>query len=432
MNAEKQIIIPAEKLLNIPVACLPFEEQIMLMLRWAKIRASKIVCLANVHMIMEAYSNPIFKKVLDQADLVTPDGRPLVWMLRKLGIHNQNQVAGMDVFLNLCDLAENAGIKIYFLGSTEDILIKIKNKLNQEYPILKVAGMKAIPYISIDEIFQSQDRELIEEINSSGAGIVFICLGCPKQEIWMAQHQGLIQGVMIGVGAVFSMYAGINPRAPHWIQHIGMEWLYRLLQEPRRLWHRYGSTIPPFMYLAIRQLLLPYKEKLSQARWRLLESNMMTPERNMLVNVETLDFSPEKIGEILIRQSLITQEELEQALAKQNVNPSMLIGEILVRNNFISLSQLKFYLKNQNIKLGNLLVEKKILKQRSLKNILQLQNVNKKRLGELLVEQEIMSQDKLQEILIELYTRRKGLFLAEFQHNEMSYGTRQKFQPNTL
>ena len=103
MNAEKQIIIPAEKLLNIPVACLPFEEQIMLMLRWAKIRASKIVCLANVHMIMEAYSNPIFKKVLDQADLVTPDGRPLVWMLRKLGIHNQNQVAGMDVFLNLCE-----------------------------------------------------------------------------------------------------------------------------------------------------------------------------------------------------------------------------------------------------------------------------------------------------------------------------------------
>ncbi len=420
MHAEKQIIIPAEKLLNIPVACLPFEEQIMLILRWAKIRASRIVCLANVHMIMEAYSSPVFKQVLYQADLVTPDGRPLVWMLRQLGIHNQNQVAGMDVFLNLCDLAEKAGIKIYFLGSTEEILTKIKNRLNQEYPILKVAGMKAIPYISIDEILRSQDRELVEEINSSGAGIVFVCLGCPKQEIWMAQYQGLIQGVMIGVGAVFSMYAGINPRAPYWIQHIGMEWLYRLLQEPRRLWRRYGSTIPPFMYLAVRQLLLPYKEKLSKARWQLLEANMMISERNMLVDVETLDFSPEKIGEILIRQSVITKEELEQGLSKQKLDPNLLIGEILVRNNFISLSQLKFYLKNQNMKLGNFLVEKKILKLRSLNNILQLQDANKKKLGELLVEQEIISQEKLQEILIELYIRRKGLFLTELQPAEMS------------
>ena len=414
-------MIPAKRVLNVPVTCLTFEEDIMLILQWAKMNSSRSVCLANVHMIMEAYSNPLFKKVLYQADLVTPDGRPLVWMLRQLGIHNQNQVAGMDVFLNLCDLAEKAGIKIYLLGSTEDILAKIKYRLNQEYPILKVAGMKAIPYLSIDEIIQSQDRELVEEINSSGAGIVFICLGCPKQEIWMAQHQGLIQGVMIGVGAVFSMYAGINPRAPYWIQHLGMEWLYRLLQEPRRLWRRYGSTIPPFIYLAIRQLLFPYKEKFSKARWRLLERNMMVSERrNIVVDIETLDFSSEKLGEILIRQNVILREELERALAQQKLEPDLKIGEIFVHNNFISLSQLKFYLKYQNIKLGELLVEKKILKQRSLNNILQLQDANKKKLGELLVEKQIMSQDKLQEILIELYTRRKGFFLTELQPAQMS------------
>lgn len=415
------MVIPTKRVINVPVTCLTLEEDIMLILQWAKINSSRSVCLANVHMIMEAYSNPLFKEVLYNADLVAPDGRPLVWMLRKLGIYNQNQVAGMDVFLNLCDLAEKAGIKIYFLGSKEDILKKIKYRLNQEYPILKVAGMKAIPYLSIDEIIQGQDRELVEEINSSGAGIVFICLGCPKQEIWMAQHQGLIKGVMIGVGAVFSMYAGINPRAPHWIQYLGMEWSYRLLQEPRRLWRRYGSTIPPFIYLSIRQLLLPFKEKFSKARWQLLKRNLMVADRrNIVVDIENLNFSPEKLGEILIRQHVILREELEKALAEQKLKPDLKIGEILIHNNSISLSQLKFYLKYQNIKLGEFLVEKKIIKQRSLNKILQLQDANKKKLGELLVEKQIISQDKLQEILIEFYTRRKGLFLTELQTTKMS------------
>ena len=399
-------MIPTKKLLNIPVTCLPFEEQIMLIMRWAKIRDSKTVCLANVHMLMEAYWNPSFAKVLHKADLVTPDGKPLVLMLRKLGVYHQNQVAGMDVFLNVCHLAETMGIAIYFIGSTKDILEKIKRRLDREYPILKVAGMKAIPFISIDEIVKSQDTKLIEEINQSGAGIVFVCLGCPKQEIWMSQYQGLIKGVMIGVGAVFPMYAGINPRAPYYIQQVGLEWLYRLLQEPRRLWYRYGSTIPPFMYLATRQLLIPYNEKLSKARWRM-------SERNVVVEVETLDFSPEKLGEILIRQNVLTREELEQTLSQQKLKPNLKIGEILVRSNLISLSQLKFYLKNQNIKLGQLLVEKKQIKQHSLKNILNLQNNTNNKLGEIVLEQKLMSQDQLKEVLIEQYLRHKGLFLAE-------------------
>ena len=135
-------MIPKKELLNIPVTCLPFEDQIMLMLRWAQVRASKVVCLANVHMLMEAYKNQDFARVLQRADLVTPDGKPLVLMLRKLGVKNQNQVAGLDVFLNLCDLAEQTRTKVFFLGSTEEMLNKIKLKLNREYPILQIAGMK--------------------------------------------------------------------------------------------------------------------------------------------------------------------------------------------------------------------------------------------------------------------------------------------------
>ncbi|MEO0924346.1 MAG: WecB/TagA/CpsF family glycosyltransferase [Cyanobacteria bacterium J06643_13] len=397
-------MIPTKKLLNVPVTCLPFEEQIMLILRWAKARDSKFVCLANVHMVMEAYKNRLFTQVLYQADLVTPDGKPLVLMLRRMGIFNQNQVAGMDVFLNLCDLGEKSGTKVYFLGSTPDILAKMKRRLNQDYPILQVVGMKSIPFVSIEEVRQNRDLSLVEEINQSGAEIIFVCLGCPKQEIWMAQYQGAIKGVMIGVGAVFSMYAGLTPRAPSWIQRAGLEWLFRLIQEPRRLWRRYGSTIPPFVYLALSQLFIPQFKAFGAVKQSLLE-------RNMVVDVETLDFSSEKLGEILIRQNILTRDELEQALMQQ-MRSNNKLGEILVRTNQISLSQLKFYLKNQSITLGQLLLEKKILKQRSLNNILRLQHGSQKKIGEILLEQEIVSKDKLQEILIEQYVRRKGLFLT--------------------
>lgn len=398
-------MIPNKEILNVPITCLPFEEQIMLILRWAKVRASKVICLANVHMLMEAYWNPYFEKTLSQADLVTPDGKPLVLILRKLGVFNQNQVAGMDVFLNLCDLAEQAGISVYFLGSSDDVLEKIKQKLSQDYPILKVAGMKAIPVVSTEEVIKSQDIELANEINQSGAGIIFVCLGCPKQEIWMSQYRGLVRGVMVGVGAVFSMYAGINPRAPHWMQQVGLEWFYRLMQEPRRLWRRYGSTIPPFMYLAIKELATPYKEKLGKARRQL-------PEKNVTVDLETLDFTPERLGQILIKQDIITEQELEKALIQQEEEPSVRLGEILIRQRSLSLPQLKFYLRNQKIMFGELLVEKKVLKRRSLDSVLAIKSKTNQKIGEVMLKQEIISQNQLSELLIEQYVRHKGLMLT--------------------
>ncbi|MDJ0897305.1 MAG: WecB/TagA/CpsF family glycosyltransferase [Xenococcus sp. MO_188.B8] len=403
-------MIPNQDILSVPVTCLPFEEQIMLIVRWAKIRDSKVVCLANIHMIMEAYRNYSFKKVLHQANLVTADGKPLVWMLRRLGILHQNQVAGVDVFLNLCDLAENTGIPIYFIGSTEDILKKIKQKLDQDYPILKVAGMKSIPLMSIDETRHGQDKELIEEINESGAGIIFVCLKSPKQEIWMSQYRGRIKGVLIEVGAVFSMYAGITPIPPYLIQHSGWKWLSRLLQELSRLWHRYISTISPFMYLVILQLLILYQEKFSKV-------SLQLKERNVELDMETLDFAPEKLGEILVRQNVITRKELTEAISQKRLEPSLKIGEILVRSNLISLSQLKFYLKNQNIKLGQLLLERKIIKQNSLNDALYLQNNTNNKLGEILVHQELITEDKLKEFLIEQYIRHKGLFLIDKTSN---------------
>lgn len=394
-------MIPKKEVINIPLTCVPFDEQMMLILRWAKTRASKAVCLANVHMLIEAQRNPWYRKVLHQADLVTPDGKPLVMMLRRLGIMHQNQVAGMDVFENLCELAEKANISVYFLGSTPEILDKMKQRISSEYPVLKVAGMKSIPFMSVDEIRAYKDSNLIEEVNSSGAGIIFVCLGCPKQEAWMSQYQGSINGVMIGVGAVFAMYAGLTPRAPHLIQQAGMEWLYRLVQEPRRLWHRYSSTIPPFMYLATKQLLTP-----GIAR-------QLFAGTEMNLNVENLDFSPEKIGNILLRQNILTTEELDQALLQQKLNPDLKLGEILLRNNSLSLPQLKFYLKNQNVKLGELLVDKRIIKENNLQELLSLQDGANNPLGKILIENNNASKEQVEDILIEQYLRRKGLFLAD-------------------
>lgn len=401
-------MIPKKELFNVPITCLPLDEQIMLILSWVNMRASKVVCLANVHMLMEAHQNFSFRKVLHKADLVTPDGKPLVLMLRQLGIFNQNQVSGMDVFLNLCSLAEMTGKTVYFLGSTQDILDKIKLKLHQEYPLLKIAGMKSIPFVSIDEIDKNYDAELIKEVNQSGAGIIFVCLGCPKQEIWMSHYQGRIKGVMIGVGAVFSMYAGITPRAPYWVRYLCLEWLHRLLQEPQRLWHRYGSTIPPFLYLAMRQLI--NKEKFT------LESSQS------LLDINELDTSSNKIGEILYKQGVLSKEDLESAIKEQQQFPQLKLGEILIKNNLISLHEFKYFLRNQNLKLGEILVEKKLIKLSTLEKALLIQKSKESnKLGEILVKIDAISPEQVRIAIIEQYLRRKGLWLnSKFSEEKQS------------
>ncbi|MCU0565594.1 MAG: WecB/TagA/CpsF family glycosyltransferase [Oculatellaceae cyanobacterium Prado106] len=246
---------PKQSVIGFPVTALPFNTQIHVILNWADRRISKMVCIANVHMLMEAHSNPQFAAVLDHADLVTPDGMPLVWLMNLLGVRRQDRVAGMDVLLALCrqiSQQHTDPIRVFFLGSERAILDRIRSRLAQEFPNLAIAGMEPLPFRPLSP---EEDALLIQRINDSGAGLVFVSLGCPKQEIWMSQHKDKIQAVMLGLGGVFPVYAGIQKWAPAWIRHMGLEWFYRLLQEPRRLWKRYLTTIPPFVYLALKQLL---------------------------------------------------------------------------------------------------------------------------------------------------------------------------------
>lgn len=234
-----------------PVTTALFNKQIETILKWASTRMSKIVCVANVHMLIEAHWHPEFRAILKNADLVTPDGMPLVWMMRLMGEANQNRVAGMDILLALCQLAPMRNVSIFFLGSETTILEKMRQKLERDFPNLEIAGMEPLPFRPLT---RAEDEAIAQKIHDSGAGIVLVSLGCPKQEYWMNQHKDKIQAVMIGLGGVFPVYAGIHKHAPLWIRNLGLEWFYRLMQEPRRLWKRYRTTIPPFIWLASKQL----------------------------------------------------------------------------------------------------------------------------------------------------------------------------------
>lgn len=258
LNIERKTLKILKPIINVigsPVTALPFAAQIKVILEWASNRESKSVCVANVHMLMEAHWNPKFSAVLKKADLVTPDGMPLVWMMKLMGASQQNRIAGMDILVSLCQLAPQRDIGVFFVGSETKILEKMRAKLEQEFPELKIVGMEPLPF---HPLLPPEDDTVIQKIQESRAGIVLVSLGCPKQEYWMHQNKEKISAVMIGLGAVFPMLAGIHKRAPLWMQNLGLEWFYRLIQEPGRLWIRYLRTNPTFIALALRQLLTHY------------------------------------------------------------------------------------------------------------------------------------------------------------------------------
>jgi N-acetylglucosaminyldiphosphoundecaprenol N-acetyl-beta-D-mannosaminyltransferase len=247
----KPSLVQTVDVIGSPVTALSFQEQIDIILQWASASKSSFVCVANTHMLIEAHRVFAFWTILQAADLITPDGMPLVWMLKLLGVRRPDRVAGMDILLALCQQAPRHNVPVFFVGSQSNILDRMKEKLKQNFPDLKVAGMKPLPFA---QTAPSEDEALIKQINDSGAKVVFVSLGCPKQEYWMASHKHKINAVMIGLGGVFPIYAGIHKYAPKLFRDFGLEWLYRLYREPRRLWKRYASTIPIFVWLATKQI----------------------------------------------------------------------------------------------------------------------------------------------------------------------------------
>ena len=219
---------------------------------WAQARESRYVCAANVHMVMEAYDDAVFSAAINEADLVTSDGMPLVWTLKRLGAKEATRVYGPDLMLAVCEQAERDGIAIGLYGGRVDGFDALETFLLKRFPNLKIAFHEAPPF---RPLYDEEDEATIKAINESDTGILFVALGCPKQERWMAQRRGQINSVMIGVGMAFDIYAGAVKQAPKWMQKPGLEWLYRLTQDPKRLWKRYAVHNPRFVLLVLWQLL---------------------------------------------------------------------------------------------------------------------------------------------------------------------------------
>ena len=218
---------------------------------WATQLTSCYVVAANVHVVMTGYWQRSYQQVVNKAALVTPDGMPLVWALRLLGVKGQQRVYGPDLMLAWCDRAAKFQIPLYLYGGKSAMLAKLQGNLEQRFPGLLIAGTHSPPFRPLTATEEEIDLERIE---ASGARVVLVALGCPKQEEWMARHQGKLPVVMIGVGAAFSFHSGEVSQAPRWLMRLGLEWLYRLSVEPRRLWQRYLVNNPMFVLLFAVQL----------------------------------------------------------------------------------------------------------------------------------------------------------------------------------
>jgi N-acetylglucosaminyldiphosphoundecaprenol N-acetyl-beta-D-mannosaminyltransferase len=219
---------------------------------WAMAGESRAVYATSVHGTMEAHDAPEFRTILNRADLITPDGMPLVWMMRLKGIRDQQRTYGPILMLHILEMAAREKIPVGFYGGEPYVLELLTTRLKTMYPGLQIGYAFSPPFRSLANDEAGQIRQAI---TASGVRILFVGLGCPRQEKWIDAQRTFIPAVMVGVGAAFDFHAGVKRQAPAWMQKIGLEWLFRLLTEPRRLWRRYLLHNPRFVLLAFADLL---------------------------------------------------------------------------------------------------------------------------------------------------------------------------------
>ncbi|MBC8085007.1 MAG: WecB/TagA/CpsF family glycosyltransferase [Hymenobacter sp.] len=215
-------------------------------------RSSAYVCFANVHMLVEAHRDTSFRQVLDEASLVTPDGTPVAAAVGWFHKKPQARVAGMDLVPVLLAEAARRNQSVYFYGTTQEVLGALVARAGRELPALRIVGTHSPPFRPLTPEEEEAD---IAAINAADPDLIFVALGCPRQERWMANHRGRIRACMLGVGQAFLVYAGLEQRLPVWARRLGLEWTYRLWLEPRRLWRRYLVTNSHFLYLMTRSTL---------------------------------------------------------------------------------------------------------------------------------------------------------------------------------
>lgn len=210
------------------------------------------VCFSTVHMVMESYDDPVYAAKVNGADLVIPDGMPLVWMQKLQGKKDAARTRANDMMIELCRYAEKESLSVGFYGGRQEVIDMIVERTADDFPDLKVDYAFSPPFRQLSE---EEEEKVLSEINAASPDLLFTGLGCPKQENWMAAHKDHLTCVMFGVGASFDFYAGNIKECPPWMGRLGLEWLFRLWQEPKRLWYRYLILSPRFVALATLQLL---------------------------------------------------------------------------------------------------------------------------------------------------------------------------------
>lgn len=240
-------------LLGTRVHALQIPDVIRTMEHWIAARdRARYVVVANVHVIMEGHLDAQYRRALDGADLCIPDGKPLVWVGRMHGHALRRRCYGPDLLVDFCRATETKGYRHFFYGGAEGVAEQLATQLQARFPALQIAGTYSPPF---RQLTQEEDAAVIDRIHRAAPDVLWIGLGCPKQEIWMKAHRELRVPVMLGVGQAFDIHAGRIRQAPAWMRERGLEWLFRLASEPRRLWRRYLVYNTQFLfYLCLQHL----------------------------------------------------------------------------------------------------------------------------------------------------------------------------------
>lgn len=220
--------------------------------RLAEERTGRYVTYTNVHMLMEADKDPAFARVVNNAAIACPDGAPVAMYIKRFHGIGQPRLPGMDMLPVLLREAQKRGKSVYFYGSREEVLNAIAKKIGEELPGLKLAGTYSPPFRVLTDV---EKADIVKMINAADPDLLFVALGCPRQERWMAEHQGSIKACMLGVGQAFLTFAGMEKRLPPALRKLPVEWIYRLMLEPKRLFKRYLFTNSRFLYLVGRRAI---------------------------------------------------------------------------------------------------------------------------------------------------------------------------------
>lgn len=240
--------IPTCNIMGVNIAAINMEWLMSFTDKYIKVLSGDYICVSNVHTTVTAAEDAIYRDVQNGGIMAIPDGGPLATLGRKRGFRNMERTTGPGYMDEIFKVSVEKEIRHYFYGSTDETLKRLHWELMDNYPGLKIVGMYSPPFRPITE---EEDSVIIARINEAKPDFVWVGLGAPKQEKWMATHQGKVHGLMVGVGAGFDYFSGNIKRAPQWMQKHNLEWIYRLMQDPKRLFGRYWHTNTKFIWNAI-------------------------------------------------------------------------------------------------------------------------------------------------------------------------------------